>query len=466
MGNYTLQGRKGSFFNTGLNEQNDPYFGGVPFKSFAGYSNDFGVNNTTLSEVQKQLQAQADKKYREEVLPTQQWEATHTIDEIIHKYADPNYVLNDAEAESARKIIGQYLDSSKGASSDTINSDAFLVGENSLGVLGGETNSANALQSKNYAANATPQAGQVDAFLRGFGETSQQNAFPVGLSQTSWPEAKDTSNLLEHYLQAVDEGRGQDPLLTKKESGAQTQDAGNKQGLDLLGDVAGFGGGVLDNLYHQSKRVGFITPRKNPLPSSRRVVPGSMEIKTNPAWGIDFLSPTDEAFKFRIDDGKIRVTGKKYLLENGDLNKVQKTSIEALDGVELPKSVTKLLKNTDDFARVSKLAKNGGTALGIIGYALDAYEFGNTLVEDWNDEDKKPGKKTLKSGVGIIGGIAGGEIGGKLGAMGGAAIGTLICPGLGTVIGGFIGGLVGGWGGSEVGTAAGEYMVDELYQGE
>lgn len=118
-----------------------------------------------------------------------------------------------------------------------------------------------------------------------------------------------------------------------------------------------------------------------------------------------------------------------------------------------------------NFDEVTKAVKNGGKALAAIGIALDIYELGSTIYLDLNDEDKKLGKQTLQTSVGIGAGWVGGAAGAKLGAMGGAAIGTFICPGLGTVIGGFIGGIAGGVAGALGARALGEHIVDEAYRG-
>ena len=112
------------------------------------------------------------------------------------------------------------------------------------------------------------------------------------------------------------------------------------------------------------------------------------------------------------------------------------------------------------------MAKNGGKALAVVGVALDAYDLGSTIYDDLNDEDKKLGKKTVSTAVGIGGSWAGAFGGAKLGAMGGAAIGSLICLGPGTVIGGFLGGVIGGIAGGWAGRTAGEAIVENVYQGD
>ena len=117
-------------------------------------------------------------------------------------------------------------------------------------------------------------------------------------------------------------------------------------------------------------------------------------------------------------------------------------------------------------ANVEKAVKNGGKALAVVGVAMDVFDLGNTIYLDLNDEDKKLGKKTLQTAVGIGGSYAGSFGGAKLGAMGGSAIGTLICPGIGTAVGGFLGGIGGGIAGAFGGRALSEHIVDKTYKGE
>ncbi|MPM53646.1 hypothetical protein SDC9_100415 [bioreactor metagenome] len=236
------------------------------------------------------------------------------------------------------------------------------------------------------------------------------------------------------------------------------------QGFDW-GDLFDFWGNAADAAGLQAGRVQIVTPRDIPTPGSQPGVPGTVKVDIDPFFNGKGFSSADDVFKFRLEDGEINVTGLDYLLENGDLNELQKAAIEMLDGAEMPEFIVNLLKNSDELASATKLIKNGGTALGIIGMALDAYEFGGSLNEDLHDEDKKIGKKTYTAAASTIGGWGGGWVGAKIGAMGGAATGTLICPGIGTVIGGFIGGVVGGIAGSIAGRESAEYLFDEVYQG-
>ena len=141
----------------------------------------------------------------------------------------------------------------------------------------------------------------------------------------------------------------------------------------------------------------------------------------------------------------------------------QKSVAKALNHQKIP---TPAYEAFHDFGKVTKVAKNGGKALAVVGVALDAYDLGSTIYDDLNDEDKKLGKKTVSTAVGIGGSWAGAFGGAKLGAMGGAAIGSLICLGPGTVIGGFLGGVIGGIAGGWAGRTAGEAIVENVYQGD
>ena len=97
----------------------------------------------------------------------------------------------------------------------------------------------------------------------------------------------------------------------------------------------------------------------------------------------------------------------------------------------------------------------GGTALAVVGVAMDAYDIANAVSNDLHDPDERLGKKTASAVSGAALSWAGGAVGAKLGAMGGAALGTVLIPipGLGTLVGGFIGGMVGGM----LGSMAGRY---------
>jgi len=125
MGDYTVQAGNGLGLNTASAKRANQFFDGTPIKTFSEYPNNLGIEAITLDEVKerqqaaaykkyREEQAEADKKYREEIRPTKEWEESHTLDEIIEKYADPNYKLNDTERESAKKIIDQYFDYSEG----------------------------------------------------------------------------------------------------------------------------------------------------------------------------------------------------------------------------------------------------------------------------------------------------------------------------------------------------------------
>lgn len=146
-----------------------------------------------------------------------------------------------------------------------------------------------------------------------------------------------------------------------------------------------------------------------------------------------------------------------------DASNIQRRMSKSINHKPIPEPIYKVFKNFDDAIKVVKTA---GKAFAVVDVALDVYELGNTIYLDLNNEDKKLGKKTLQTSVGLAGSYVGGTGGAKLGAMGGAAIGTMICPGLGTVIGGFIGGIGGGILGALGGRALGEHIVDKTYEGE
>lgn len=175
--------------------------------------------------------------------------------------------------------------------------------------------------------------------------------------------------------------------------------------------------------------------------------------------------------KGRIKNGKpvgmpmLRIDGPHENAPTPHLNTNHKKypELKRFDHTELPESVFKLAKSGND---IVELAKIGGKALAFGGTVADVYELGSTIYFDLNDKDKKLGKKTLQTSVGIGGSYAGGYGGAKLGAMGGAALGNLICPGLGFVIGGILGSIGGGILGSLGGRALGEHIVDKTYKGE
>lgn len=89
-----------------------------------------------------------------------------------------------------------------------------------------------------------------------------------------------------------------------------------------------------------------------------------------------------------------------------------------LDYKEPIKPVYEAFKNFDD---VAKYTKTAAKALAVVGIALDAYELSKIIYLDLNDENKKLGKKTLQTSVGIGASWGGGFGGAKLGAMGGIA---------------------------------------------
>ena len=90
----------------------------------------------------------------------------------------------------------------------------------------------------------------------------------------------------------------------------------------------------------------------------------------------------------------------------------------------------------------------------VAGIALDALELGTTIEADLTDADRKLGKKTLSTAVGIGGSWAGAALGAKLGALAGAATGP-VAPIAIPVLS-----IVGGIGGALGGDALGRYIVD------
>lgn len=210
----------------------------------------------------------------------------------------------------------------------------------------------------------------------------------------------------------------------------------------------------------------FINPLQTQITNIgvRPIPPDSAKIK-NQLYDIESLQ---RLFQIHNDHpvkvGKSFEDGIRHINVEAPTNAsaLQTQAAQVLNHKKIPKPVYEAFKNFDD---VTKAVKNGSKALAAIGIALDVYELGSTIYLDLNDEDKKLGKQTLKTSVGIGAGWAVGAAGAKFGAMGGAAIGTLICPGLGTVIGGFIGGIGGGIAGALGARALGEYIVDETYKG-
>ncbi|MEA4968934.1 MAG: hypothetical protein VB051_00225 [Candidatus Pelethousia sp.] len=171
----------------------------------------------------------------------------------------------------------------------------------------------------------------------------------------------------------------------------------------------------------------------------------------------------------RVKNGKpvgvpiIRIDGTDDVAPHINFNYGLYPNLEPRNHTPISNGVFKLAKSGN---KITRIAKTGGKALAVAGVVLDAYELGSTIYVDLNDEDKKLGKKTLKTSVGIGGSWVGGLAGAKLGAMGGSAIGTFFCPGLGTAIGGIIGGVGGGITGALGARALGEHIVDKTYKGE
>ncbi|MEG2584384.1 MAG: hypothetical protein RSA27_07755, partial [Oscillospiraceae bacterium] len=148
---------------------------------------------------------------------------------------------------------------------------------------------------------------------------------------------------------------------------------------------------------------------------------------------------------------------------NKNPSPLQKSMAKKLNHQPIPYSAYEAFHNFDD---VAKMAKKGGKAMSAVGVALDMYEIGGAVYMDLNDDDKKLGKKSLETSVGVGGGWAGGAAGAKLGTMGGSAAGSFFCPGLGTAIGGFVGGIAGGIVGAFGGRELSEYIVDKAYEWE
>jgi|GEM_PF-1353299 len=78
------------------------------------------------------------------------------------------------------------------------------------------------------------------------------------------------------------------------------------------------------------------------------------------------------------------------------------------------------VKDLEGFGKKVRVA---GKVLLVAGIALDALELGTTIEADLTDADRKLGKKTLSTAVGIGGSWAGAALGAKLGALAGAATG-------------------------------------------
>jgi len=107
-----------------------------------------------------------------------------------------------------------------------------------------------------------------------------------------------------------------------------------------------------------------------------------------------------------------------------------------------------------DLKGAGKMVHVAGRVLLVAGIALDALELGTTIEADLTDADRKLGKKTLSTAVGIGGSWAGAALGAKLGALAGAATGP-VAPIAIPVLS-----IVGGIGGALGGDALGRYIVD------
>ena len=116
-----------------------------------------------------------------------------------------------------------------------------------------------------------------------------------------------------------------------------------------------------------------------------------------------------------------------------------------------------------DLKDAGKKVRVAGKVLLVAGIALDVLELGTTIDADLNDADRKLGKKTLSTAVGIGGSWADAALGAKGGAMLGAVAGTAAFPFFGTAIGGVIGGVFGGIGGGLAGDKLATYIVDITY---
>ncbi|WP_312634639.1 hypothetical protein [Oscillibacter sp.] len=107
-----------------------------------------------------------------------------------------------------------------------------------------------------------------------------------------------------------------------------------------------------------------------------------------------------------------------------------------------------------DLKSAGKKVRVAGKVLLVAGIALDVLELGTTIDADLKDADRKLGKTTLSTAVGIGGSWAGAALGAKLGALAGVAAGPaafITVPVLSLA-----GGIVGALGGD----ALGRYIVD------
>lgn len=107
-----------------------------------------------------------------------------------------------------------------------------------------------------------------------------------------------------------------------------------------------------------------------------------------------------------------------------------------------------------DLKSAGKKVRVAGKVLLVAGIALDALELGTMIDADLKDADRKIGKKTLSTAVGIGGSWAGAALGTKLGALAGAATGPAAPIAIPVLS------IVGGIGGAFGGDALGQYVVD------
>ncbi|WP_312941479.1 hypothetical protein [Oscillibacter sp.] len=107
-----------------------------------------------------------------------------------------------------------------------------------------------------------------------------------------------------------------------------------------------------------------------------------------------------------------------------------------------------------DLKSAGKKVRVAGKVLLVAGIALDVLELGTTIDADLKDADRKLGKTTLSTAVGIGGSWAGAALGAKLGALWGVATGPAAF--IAVPVLSLAGGIVGALGGD----ALGRYIVD------
>ncbi|WP_369281984.1 hypothetical protein [Oscillibacter sp. GMB15532] len=107
-----------------------------------------------------------------------------------------------------------------------------------------------------------------------------------------------------------------------------------------------------------------------------------------------------------------------------------------------------------DLKSAGKKVRVAGKVLLVAGIALDALELGTTIDADLKDADRKLGKTTLSTAVGIGGSWAGAALGAQLGALAGVATGPAAF--IAVPVLSLAGGIVGALGGD----ALGRYIVD------